>query len=89
MNKYHLGQEFVDSMKRVFRITDRYASDREWIDERITFIFGLDNGKIHLQGLPNDAELRKVGFVELATDQHTVLNVEQIQDFEKRDLLRF
>ena len=89
MIKYQLGQEFVDSMKRVFRITDRYASDREWIEERITFIFGLDNGNIHLQGLPNDAELRKVGFVELATDQYTVLSVEQIQDFEKRNLLRF
>lgn len=89
MIKYHLGKEFVDSQNRVFRITDRYASDKEWIDERITFIFEGDIGNVHLQGIPNEAVLRKVGFVELATDQHTVLSVEQIQDFEKRNLLRF
>lgn len=89
MSKYHLGREFVDSRNRVFRITDRYASDREWIAERITFIFELDNGHIHLQGSIHDSALVKVGFVELATDQHHVLSVSQLEEFEKKQLLRF
>lgn len=88
MKDFFLGQKFVDFNQRQFIVTDLYSSDRDWDDSRITKIFEIQTGNIHVQGNLNDADIRMIGFYG-DNNEHKRLSVEKAKSFIKRNLLNF
>lgn len=87
--KVCLGMRFVDYQGRTFRITDIYSASRPWDEKRITGIIETDDGRIHIQGRPNEVSPVKIGFVDETGEKRTVITMEQVEIYVKKRLINF